>query len=174
MANSHKSRLEHMTQPVPGAGITILGIASAADKMRHFCLLIQNVLQEWVWTHVGCFNLEKVKSSDSPVWSSIWSIPAQWQKLPTWEHHSESPQWDLVMPKSFWTTLHKPPKHEVFTVPHIFWVESAESEHLAQTPHGLCTDSMRTGRLSIWHRSLHNRCFQSTWSLHGVQAKCSD
>jgi hypothetical protein len=49
-----------MTQPVPGAGITILGIASAADKMRHFRLLIQNVFQKWVWTHVGCFNLEKV------------------------------------------------------------------------------------------------------------------
>ena len=54
-------------------------------------------------------------------------------------------------------------------MPHVFRVQSAESKHLAWTPHGLCMDSAWTGRLPIWHRSPHNRCFQSAQSLHGVQ-----
>ena len=58
-------------------------------------------------------------------------------------------------------------------MPHIFQAESAESEHLAQTPHGLCTDSAWTGRLPIWHRSPHNWCFQSVQSPHRVRASPS-
>jgi hypothetical protein len=43
-----------------------------------------------------------------------------------------------------------------------------QSAQTMQTPHGLCVDSVWTGRLPIWHRSLHNRCFESVWTLWTV------
>ena len=112
--------------------------------------------------------------------SSHWIKFSQRRSKREMEICWDSLDWKLIIDLSFkhyscycyiWNFLLL---YEVFTVPHVFWAESAEYEHLAWTLHGLHTDSAQTGRLPIWHRSPHNWCFQSTWSPHGVRAFSSD
>ena len=44
--------MEHVTQPSPGAPITILGIAGATGQSRHFCVQIHDLLKKRVWVQV--------------------------------------------------------------------------------------------------------------------------
>jgi len=65
------SKSEEVTQPAPGAPITIWGIAGPTNRIRHFRLQIHNLLEKSVQEQVEPSKSEEVKFSNRQCFASI-------------------------------------------------------------------------------------------------------
>ena len=72
------SKSEEVTQPAPGAPITIWGIAGPTNRIRHFCLQIHNLLEKLVQEQVEPSKSKKVMFHE---YFAFYSLIRKYKKM---------------------------------------------------------------------------------------------